>query len=92
MRVITFLPGRVTLHTEPHHGLEQIIPLLLNLLDFHIILVCSLNQGHYLLFSLGGMPMGVRLPGSKLGHLLNSRGELDDLLASNNELHHQLHT
>jgi hypothetical protein len=68
------------------------IPLLSNPLGFRIILVRSLNQGHDLLFSLGGVPMGVRLPSSKLGHLLDSRGELDDLLASDSELHRQLPT
>jgi hypothetical protein len=43
MSVVAFLPGQVALRTEPRHGAEQIIPLLLNLLGFCIILVRLLN-------------------------------------------------
>jgi hypothetical protein len=33
MGIGTFLPGQITLGTEPRHGLEQLVPLLLNPLD-----------------------------------------------------------
>jgi hypothetical protein len=71
----------------PLHGFKQIILLLSNLLGFHVILVRSLNQGHGLLFSLSSMPTGVHLPNSKVGHLSDGRGELDDFLLSGSELH-----
>jgi hypothetical protein len=70
--------------------LEQIIPLLLNLLGFHVILACPFDQGRGLLFSLGGVLMGVCLPDSEIGHLPGGRDELGDPLTSGSELHRQL--
>lgn len=88
--VITLLLGQVALSAEPRHGLEQVNPLLSNPLNFHVVLVRSLNQSRSLLLSLSGMPTGVHFANLKAGHLLDDRGELGDSLASSGELHHQL--
>jgi hypothetical protein len=70
--------------------LEQIIPLLPNPLDFHIILAHPFNQACGLLFSLDGMPTGIRLPDLEIGHLSGGRGELGDPLTSSSKLCLQL--
>jgi hypothetical protein len=67
--------------------LEQIIPLLPNLLGFCVILACPFNQGRDLPFSLGGMLTGVRLPDSEIGHLLGGSGELSGPLTGGRKLH-----
>jgi hypothetical protein len=73
---------------ELHHGLEQIIPLLPN--PLRVILAHPFNQGHGLLLSLDGTPTGVRLPDSKIGHLLGGRGEFGYPLMSGGKLRGQL--
>jgi hypothetical protein len=67
---------------EPRRGLEKIIPLLSNLLGFHIILTRPFNQGHNLLLSLDGVLIGIRLPDSEIGHLLDNKSELGCPLTS----------
>jgi hypothetical protein len=68
--------------------LEQIILLLSNLL--YVILAHPFNQGRGLLLSLDGAPTGVRLPDSKIGHLLGGRGEFGYPLTSGGKLRGQL--
>jgi hypothetical protein len=78
MDISMFLP-------EPRQGLKQLIPLLLNSLSFHGIQVHPLGQNRELLLGLIGMPMSIRLPNSKAGHLLAGRSKLGHLLMSNIE-------
>jgi hypothetical protein len=86
MGVVAFLSGQVALHVEPRYDLEQIILLLSNPLDFCVILARPLNQGRDLLFSLSGVPTGIHLPDSKIGHLPSGSGELGDPLVSGGKL------
>jgi hypothetical protein len=87
MSIIVLLPSRVMLRVEPHHGLEQVIPLHPNPLGFCVVLVHLLSQCRSLLLSHGNKTMGVHFPDSKIVHLLGGRGELNDSLVISDELH-----
>jgi hypothetical protein len=84
-----FLQDRVTLYAEPHHGLEQSrsFP---NPLGFHIILARLFDKSRGLLFSLDGVPTGIRLLDLEIGRLLGGKSDLGDPLAGSSKLHRQL--
>jgi hypothetical protein len=84
--IYAFLLGRITLRTEPRHGLEQFISLLPNPLKLCSVLTRPLSQGRETVLSLIGVSTSVRLPDLDVGHLLGDRSKLGHLLTSGVEL------